>query len=149
VNEDERFLAAAIKEAMTSREAGGIPIGAVLVCDGEIIATGHNRRVQDGSAIHHAEMNCIENAGRIAPDRYARSTLYTTLSPCYMCAGAVVLFGIKRIVAGENRTVGMAESFLAEHNVDLTVMDNPECFDMLQSFIKANPAVWHEDKGDN
>lgn len=142
------FLAEAIAEAKSSLDAGGIPIGSVLVCDGKVISRGHNRRVQDGSAIHHAEMNCFENAGRLPASVYRRSTLYSTLSPCFMCAGAAVLFGVKKVVIGENRTISMSDAFLQEHGVEVENLDDEECYELLQDYIKSHPDVWDEDKGD-
>ena len=149
MSKDPDFLSEAIAEAKASLAEGGIPIGAVLVCDGEVIGRGYNRRIQHNSAIHHAEMNCFENAGRFPSSVYKKSTLYTTLSPCYMCAGAAVLFGVKKVVIGEKRTVNMAESFLREHGVEIEVRDDGECYELLQNYIAANPEVWNEDKGDN
>ena len=144
----DEFLEAAIAEARKSLAEGGIPIGAVLVCDGAIIGRGYNRRVQDGSAVQHGEVNCFENAGRLPAAVYRRSTLYTTLSPCPMCAGAMVLFGVRRVVVGEKRTVNMSEDFLRERGVVLDDADDPECYAMLQDYIRANPAIWDEDTGD-
>jgi cytosine/creatinine deaminase len=149
MKDDFFFLQEAFNEAKKSMAEGGIPIGAILVCEGEVIGRGYNRRVQLGSAVHHAEINCFENAGRLSPATYAKSTLYTTLSPCFMCAGAAVLFGVKRIVAGENRTVAMGEEFLKAQGVNLNVVDSEECYALLQSYIAENPSIWHEDKGDN
>ncbi len=143
------FLAEAVAQAKTSLAEGGIPIGAVLVCDGEVIGRGYNRRIQHNSAIHHAEMNCFENAGRFPAAVYRKSTLYTTLSPCYMCAGAAVLFGVRKVVIGEKRTVNMAEAFLKEHGVDVEVVDDSACYEMLQDYIRRHPEIWNEDKGDN
>jgi cytosine deaminase len=145
----DAFLAAAIDEAKKGLEEGGIPIGAVLVCDGRLIGRGRNRRVQDDSVIHHAEMNCFENAGRFPANVYNRAVLYTTLSPCYMCAGAAVLLGVRKIVVGENRTIGMAEDFLRQQGVEVEIVDDPECHRLLQSYIAAHPDVWNEDKGDH
>jgi cytosine deaminase len=147
---EDRYLAECLAEARRGLAEGGIPIGAVLVSkEGEIIGRGRNRRVQDDSVIHHAEMNCLENAGRLPSSVYAGATLYTTLSPCFMCAGAAVLLGIRRVVAGENRTVAMGEEFLRGQGVDLQVLDDAQCFAMLQAYIRAHPEVWHEDKGDH
>jgi cytosine/creatinine deaminase len=145
----DTFLAEAIAEAKKGLSQGGIPIGSVLVCDGEIIGRGHNRRVQDGSAIHHAEMNCFENAGRLRPSVYRRSTLYTTLSPCFMCAGAAVFFGVKKVVVGEKRTISMSDAFLRQHGVEVEIADDAECYELLQGYIRAHPEVWDEDKGDH
>lgn len=149
MTQDVGFMAEAFEQAKASMAEGGIPIGAILVCDGEVIGRGFNRRVQHKSAIHHAEMNCFENAGRLLPSIYRRSTLYTTLSPCYMCAGAALLFGVKKIVVGENRTASMGEQFLRERGVELKLLDDSDCYELLQSYIKAHPEVWNEDNGGN
>jgi cytosine/creatinine deaminase len=142
------YLAACLDEARAGYAEGGIPIGAVLVGeDGAILARGRNRYVQDGSVIHHAEMNCLENAGQLPAAVYKGATLYTTLSPCFMCAGAALLLGIPRVVAGENRTVAMGEAFLRAHGVELTVLDDAACHTLLQDYIGAHPAVWQADKG--
>lgn len=146
----DRYLGAALAQARLGLAEGGIPIGAVLVSrEGEIIGEGRNRRVQDDSVIHHAEMNCLENAGRLPAAVYQGATLYTTLSPCFMCAGAALFLGIRRVVAGENRTVAMGEEFLRDHGVTLEVLDNQECHRLLQEFIAAHPDLWNEDKGDH
>jgi len=146
----ETYLGAALAQARLGLAEGGIPIGAVLVSKaGEILAEGRNRRVQDGSVIHHAEMNCLENAGRLPAAVYRGATLYTTLSPCFMCAGAALLLGIRHVVAGENRTVAMGEEFLRSHGVTLEVLDSAECHEVLQAYIRAHPEVWNEDKGDH
>jgi cytosine deaminase len=149
MTQDVGFMAEAFEQAKASMAEGGIPIGAILVCDGEVIGRGFNRRVQHKSAIHHAEMNCFENAGRLSPSIDRRSTLYTTLSPCYMCAGAALLFGVKKIVVGENRTANMGEQFLRERGVELKLLDDSDCYELLQSYIKAQPEVWNEDNGGN
>ena len=147
---DNQYLGECLAQARLGLAEGGIPIGAVLVSkEGEIIGRGRNRRVQDDSVIHHAEMNCLENAGRLPAAVYAGATLYTTLSPCFMCAGAAVLLGIRHVVAGENRTVAMGEEFLRGQGVDLQVLDNAECYAILQDYIRTHPEVWHEDKGDH
>lgn len=143
----DEFLAAALAEAEKGREEGGIPIGSVLVRDGVIIGRGHNRRVQNGSVIHHAEMNCLENAGRLAPSVYREATLYTTLSPCSMCAGAAALFGVKKVVIGENRTFEMSEDFLRSKGIEVEVVDDAGCYRILQDFIKDHPEIWDEDIG--
>ena len=140
-------MRAALDEARKGLDEGGIPIGSVLVCDGRIIGRGHNRRVQDGSVIHHAEMNCLENAGRLSARVYARCTVYSTLSPCPMCSGAIVLYGIKRCVIGENRTFMGAEDLLRSKGVEVVVQDNEECFDVMKAFISRSPEIWHEDIG--
>jgi cytosine deaminase len=141
------FMRAALDEARKGLDEGGIPIGSVLVCDGRIIGRGHNRRVQDGSVIHHAEMNCLENAGRLSARVYARCTVYSTLSPCPMCSGAIVLYGIKRCVIGENRTFMGAEDLLRSKGVEVVVQDNDECFDLMKAFIARSPEIWNEDIG--
>jgi len=146
----ERYLDAALEQARLGQAEGGIPIGAVLVGqDGAILAHGRNRYVQDGSVIHHAEMNCLENAGHLPAEVYRGATLYTTLSPCFMCAGAALLLGIPRVVAGENRTVAMGEAFLRAHGVELTVLDDARCYTLLQEYIRAHPDIWNADKGDH
>jgi cytosine/creatinine deaminase len=146
-HESDPFMEAAIDEARKGSGEGGIPIGSVLVLDGKIIGRGHNRRIQDGSVIHHAEMNCLENAGRQPAEVYARCTVYSTLSPCPMCSGAMILYGIKKCVIGENRTFTGAEDLLRSKGVEVLVHDNGECFDLMQAFIKRSPKVWNEDIG--
>jgi len=144
---DLELLDFAIAEARKGRAEGGIPIGAALVVDGEVIAVGHNRRVQDGSAIHHGETNCLENAGRLPASVYARATMVTTLSPCDMCTGAMLLYGIPRVIVGENRTFLGGEDYLRERGVEVTVVDSAECVSMMAEFIEAEPALWNEDIG--
>ncbi|NNC87665.1 MAG: nucleoside deaminase [Akkermansiaceae bacterium] len=141
------FLEAAIAEARAGLAAGGIPIGSVLVCDGEIIGRGHNRRVQDGSVIHHAEMNCLENAGRLEASVYARCVLYSTLSPCPMCSGAILLYRIPRVVVGENRTFRGPEEYVRGRDVSLDVVQDETCIALMRDFIRDNPALWNEDIG--
>lgn len=141
------FLAAAIAEARIGLAAGGIPIGAVLVCEGKIIGRGHNRRVQDGSVIHHAEMNCLENAGRQPAAVYRRCILYSTLSPCPMCSGAALLYGIRHIVAGENRNFQGPEEHVRSQGVKLEILNDPGCIALMRDFIAANPNLWNEDVG--
>jgi cytosine deaminase len=127
---------------------GGIPIGGALVAhDGTVLGVGHNRRVQLGSAILHGETDALEHAGRLRATTYAASTMYTTLSPCHMCTGAILLYGIPRVVLGENRTFLGAEDLLREHGVDVVNLDSAECHDLMESFIAANPALWNEDIG--
>ena len=147
MSDDSSFLAAAIAEARTGVGEGGIPIGAALVVDGQVVATGRNRRVQQGSAIRHGETDCLENAGRLPAKVYARSTMYTTLSPCHMCTGAVLLYGIPRVVVGENRTFMGAEDLLRQHGVEVVVLDDAECVELMTTFIRENPALWNEDIG--
>ncbi|MFL6538697.1 MAG: nucleoside deaminase [Chthoniobacterales bacterium] len=141
------FLQSAIEEARAGLTGGGIPIGSVLVCDGKIIGRGHNQRVQRGSVIHHAEMNCLENAGRQRAEVYRRCTIYSTLSPCPMCSGAIVLYGIPRVVIGENATFVGAEDYLRANGIQLDVLQNEECIAMMRDFIRARPELWNEDIG--
>jgi creatinine deaminase len=141
------FLRAAIEEAKRGLGQGGIPIGSVLVCDGKVIGRGHNQRVQKGSVIHHAEMNCLENAGRQKAEVYRRCTIYTTLSPCAMCAGAILLYQIPRVVIGENATFKGAEDLLRNNGVILDLINDQECIDMMREFIAKNPELWNEDIG--
>ncbi|TFG10646.1 nucleoside deaminase [Candidatus Thorarchaeota archaeon] len=144
----ERFMEEAIREAEKGLEEGGIPIGSILVIDSEIVGRGRNRRIQEGSAILHAEMDCIENAGRLPATKYKRATLYSTLSPCDMCSGAVLLYGIPTIVVGENRNFKGPENHLRERGVSVVVLDNRRCAELMDSFIKARPDVWKEDIGE-
>lgn len=141
------FLQAAIAEARRGLAAGGIPIGSVLVCDGEIIGRGHNQRVQHGSVIHHAEMNCLENAGRQVASVYQRCVLYSTLSPCPMCSGAALLYKIPRIVVGENVTFQGPEAYVRSQGVQVEVLNDPECIQLMRDFIAARPELWWEDIG--
>ena len=142
-----KFLDAAINEARKGLEAGGIPIGSVLVLDGRIVGRGHNQRVQKGSAVLHAEMDCLENAGRLTAADYARSTLYSTLSPCDMCSGAILLYGIPKVVVGENRTFQGPEDHLRSRGVELEIVDDPGCVQLMAGFIRDNPELWNEDIG--
>ena len=141
------FLQAALDEARQGLAEGGIPIGSVLVIDGSIVARGHNRRVQQGSAILHAEMDCIERAGRLEAADYRRSTLYSTLSPCDMCSGTALLYAIPRIVIGENRTFRGPEDYVRSRGVELVVVDDAECARLMREFIAARPELWNEDIG--
>ncbi len=143
----DKFLQAAIEEAKKGMVEGGIPIGSVLVIDGKIVGRGHNRRVQKGSAVLHAEMDCLENAGRIKASDYKRAILYSTLSPCDMCSGAVLLYGIPKVVIGENKTFQGPEEYVKSRGVDVEVMDNQECINLMETFIKNNPVLWNEDIG--
>lgn len=143
----DKFLAAAIEEARLGMNEGGIPIGSVLVIDGQIVGRGHNQRVQKGSAVLHAEMDCLENAGRINASDYRRATLYSTLSPCDMCSGAILLYGIPKVVIGENRTFCGPESYTGSRGVEVVVVDNQECRQLMETFIKSNPELWNEDIG--
>ena len=142
------FLEAAIAEAHKGLQAGGIPIGSVLVLDGEIVGRGHNQRVQKKSPVLHAEMDCLENAGRLAAADYARSTLYSTLSPCDMCSGAILLYGIPRVIVGENRTFQGPEEHLRSRGVEVEIVDNAECVQLMTDFIRKNPELWNEDIGE-
>jgi cytosine deaminase len=144
----DAYLAAAIEEARKGLDAGGIPIGSVLVIDGEIAARGHNQRVQKGSTVLHAEMDCLENAGRLTAATYRRATLYSTLSPCDMCSGAILLFGIPRVVVGENETFQGPEDLLRERGVEVNVINNSDCVRMMRDFIIANRRLWNEDIGE-
>jgi cytosine deaminase len=141
------FLAAAIEQARQSLAEGGIPIGSVLVHGGQIIGRGHNCRVQTGSPIDHGEMNCLRNAGRLPASVYRQCTLYSTLSPCPMCSGAIVLYKIPRVVVGENRTFLGAEETLRAHGVQVDVVDDAECLRLMADFIRAHPQLWNEDIG--
>ena len=134
----------ALELARKSKSEGGIPIGLVLVKDGKIIGEGHNRRVQNNDQTAHAEIECLRNAGRI---KYSGSVLYSTLMPCYMCAGAIVQFGIKKVVAGEQRSFTGAASFMREHGVEVIDLEDEECYGLMQEFIKENPKLWNEDIG--
>ena len=141
------FLAAALAEARAGFAEGGIPIGSVLVHQGRVIGRGHNRRVQKGSAILHGEMDCLENAGRLSAAIYSASTLYTTLSPCPMCTGAILLYKIARVVIGENRTFMGSEDALRQAGVNLEVVQDPECIELMREFIAQSPVLWNEDIG--
>lgn len=140
-------MRAAVEEAKAGLAEGGIPIGSVLVLDGRIIGRGHNRRVQRGSAILHAEMDALENAGRLAAREYRRATLYSTLSPCDMCSGTALLYGISRIIVGENTTFRGPEDYVRSRGVDLEVLDLADCIEMMRRFIAAKPELWNEDIG--
>lgn len=144
----DKFLEAAIEEAKKGRDAGGIPIGSVLVIDGEIVGRGHNQRVQQGSPILHAEMDCFENAGRIKAADYKKATLYSTLSPCDMCSGTALLYGIPKIIVGENKTFQGPEEYVRSRGVDLEIVDNRECIKLMEDFITENPQLWDEDIGE-
>ncbi len=143
----DEFLAAAIDEARKGLAAGGIPIGSVLVIDGRIVGRGHNQRLQKGSPVLHAEMDCLENAGRLPAADYRRAVLYSTLSPCDMCSGAILLYGIRRVVVGENQTFQGPEDYLRSRDVELEVVENEECRQLMRDFIESNPALWNEDIG--
>ncbi|HEY0549539.1 MAG TPA: nucleoside deaminase [Verrucomicrobiae bacterium] len=141
------FLEAAIDEAKKGLASGGIPIGSVLVCDGKILGRGHNQRVQQGSVIHHGEMNALENAGRQRASVYQRSVIYTTLSPCPMCSGAIVLYKIPHVIVAENKTFLGAENYLRAQGVRVDVLQNEECIQLMRDFIAKHPTLWNEDIG--
>lgn len=141
------FLKLAIEEARAGLAEGGIPIGSVLVIDGQVVGRGHNRRVQKGSAILHAEMDCLENAGRLKARDYQRATLYSTLSPCDMCSGTALLYKIPRIVIGENKTFQGPEEYVRSRGVQLTILQDAECIAMMKDFIAKRPELWNEDIG--
>ena len=145
--DDERWLTAAIDQARQGLSEGGVPVGAALVIDGELIAAGRNRRVQTGSAIRHGETDCLERAGRLPASRYARATMYTTLSPCDMCTGAILLYGIPRVVMGENTTFTGAEDLLRARGVELVNAESQACKDLMAEFIARYPDIWNEDIG--
>jgi len=145
---DDPFLQAAIDEARLGLAEGGIPIGSVLVLGERIVGRGHNRRVQQGSAILHAEMNCLENAGRLSPAEYRRATLYSTLSPCDMCSGAAMLYQIPRIVVGENATFQGPEDYVRSRGTTVEVVGDEECVELMRAFIADHPGLWNEDIGE-
>ena len=147
--EDRRHLALAIEQARIGRDEGGVPIGAVLVADGEVLGAGRNRRVQAGSAIRHGETDALENAGRQPASVYRRCTMVTTLSPCDMCTGAILLYGIPRVVIGENRTFRGGEDLLLARGVDIVNLDSAECVELMREFIAAHPDLWNEDIGED
>lgn len=147
MSEHTEFMQAAIEEAKKGLAAGGIPIGSVLVLDGKIIGRGHNQRVQLGSAIRHAEMDCLENTGRLPASDYRRAILYSTLSPCDMCSGAALLYGIEHVVVGENRTFQGPESYVSSRGVKVEILDNAECVALMEAFIREKPELWNEDIG--
>ena len=144
---DDEMMAAAIEQAETGLAEGGIPIGALLAVDGTILGAGHNRRVQMGSAIRHGETDALEQAGRLPAATYAKATMYTTLSPCHMCTGAILLYGIPRVVIGENRTFLGAEDLLRTHGVEVVNLDSQRCVELMSAFIAEYPALWFEDIG--
>ncbi|MEA2001635.1 MAG: nucleoside deaminase [Actinomycetota bacterium] len=149
MNEDDiRFLGEAIEQAKIGLSEGGIPIGAVLVSEGKLLGAGRNRRIQLGSPIRHGETDALEVAGRQPAAVYRRSTMYTTLSPCDMCTGAILLYGISRVVIGENRTFMGGEDYLKSRGVEVIVADNAECIQIMETFIADNPELWNEDIGE-
>ena len=144
----DKFLEAAIEEAIKGLKEGGIPIGSVLVINDKIVGRGHNRRVQNGSVILHAEMDCFENAGRLKASDYKKATLYSTLSPCDMCSGTALLYKIPKIVIGENKTFQGPEDYLRSRGVELQILNNHDCIKLMEDFIKAKPELWNEDIGE-
>jgi cytosine deaminase len=144
----DAFMQAAIEEARQGLAEGGIPIGSVLVIDGRIVGQGHNRRVQKNSVVLHAEMDCLENAGRLSAGQYQRAVLYSTLSPCDMCSGAILLYKIPRIVIGEHETFRGPEDYLRSRGVELVILNNEECIKLMNDFIATSPALWNEDIGE-
>jgi cytosine deaminase len=143
-----KYMAEAIAEAKKGLAAGGIPIGSVLVIDNKIVGRGHNQRMQKGSAVLHAEMDCLENAGRLTAKEYQRSVLFSTLSPCDMCSGAVLLYGIPKVIVGENKTFQGPEQYVKDRGVNVTVLNDPECIEMMEKFVRENPTLWNEDIGE-
>jgi len=141
----QEFMAQAIQEARKGLEEGGIPIGSVLVRGNEILSRGHNRRVQEGSSMKHAEIDCLMNAGRLTS--YGDTVLYSTLMPCYLCAGAAVQFRIPKVVVGENTTFSGAAQFMKDHGIEVVNLNLPECIEMMREFIRSHPALWNEDIG--
>ena len=144
----DEFMRAAIDEAKKGLAAGGIPIGSVLVIDGKIVGRGHNQRVQKGSAVLHAEMDCLENAGRLTARDYQRAVLYSTLSPCDMCSGTVLLYKIPKVVIGENKTFQGPEDYVRSRGVALEILNDAECIKLMEDFIAARPELWNEDIGE-
>jgi cytosine deaminase len=145
----DRFMQAAIDEARKGAAAGGIPIGSVLVIDDRIVGRGHNQRIQKGSPVLHAEMDCLENAGRLPAADYRRAVLYSTLSPCDMCSGTVLLYGIPKVVIGENRTFQGPEEYVRSRGVELEILDDTTCVEMMREFIEEKPELWNEDIGES
>ena len=144
----KKYMDVAIEEARKGLASGGIPIGSVLVIDDKIVGRGHNQQMQKGSAVLHAEMDCLENAGRLTAEEYRKSVLFSTLSPCDMCSGAVLLYGIPTVIVGENKTFQGPELHVRDRGVDVTILNDPECIEMMEKFIKDNPTLWNEDIGE-
>lgn len=142
------FMQAAIDEARKGRASGGIPIGSVLVIDGKIVGRGHNQRVQKGSAIRHAEMDCLEETGRLTAKDYQRAVIYSTLSPCDMCSGAILLYGIPQVVVGENKTFQGPEEYVRSRGVQVEILNDAACIKMMEDFIAEEPTLWNEDIGE-
>lgn len=147
MNQMEMFLNEAIEEAKTGLQEGGIPIGSVIVHNGSIIGRGHNKRIQKGSVVLHGEMDALENAGRLPASVYRECTLYTTLSPCPMCTGAILLYGIPKVIIGENKTFLGAEELLKQNGVEVIVVNDTECIEMMEQFIRDRSELWNEDIG--
>ena len=143
----DNFMDAAITQAKKGLDTGGIPIGSVLVLDGRIVASGHNQRIQKSSAILHAEMDCLENAGRLTSKEYSRAVIYSTLSPCDMCSGAILLYKIKKVILGENESFMGPEKYVKSRGVEVINYDNEECKQLMAEFMKAKPELWNEDIG--
>jgi cytosine deaminase len=143
----QEFMRAAYEQAMLGLSVGGLPIGSVMAIDGEIIAKGHNQRIQRGSSILHAEMDCLEKAGRLTSRDYQRAVLYSTLSPCDMCSGAILLYKIPTVIVGENRNFQGPESYVRSRGVDVQILDAPDCVAMMEDFIRRHPTLWNEDIG--
>lgn len=144
----ETFMDAAVAEARKGRDAGGIPIGSVLVIDDEIVGRGHNQRIQRGSVVLHAEMDCLENAGRLKASDYRKATIYSTLSPCSMCTGAILLYGIPIVVVGEKTTFAGPQRLLESAGVEVYVLDDLRCISIMEEFISTHPELWNEDIGE-
>jgi cytosine deaminase len=144
----DKFMRAAYEEAVKGYESGGIPIGSVLVIDGKIVGRGHNQRVQKGSPILHAEMDAMENAGRLKASDYKKAVLYTTLFPCDMCSGTALLYKIPKIIIAENRHFQGHPEYLKSRGVELVLLDDPECFDLMEKFVTEKPELWNEDIGE-
>ena len=144
----KKYMDVAIEEARKGLASGGIPIGSVLVIDDKIVGRGHNQRMQKGSAVLHAEMDCLENAGRLTAKDYRKSVLFSTLSPCDMCSGAVLLYGIPKVIVGENKTFQGPEQHVRDRGVEVTILNDPECIEIMEKFIKENPTLWNEDIGE-
>jgi cytosine deaminase len=147
--DDQDFMQVAIDEATRGLAEGGVPVGAALVADGAVLGSGHNRRVQQGSVIRHGETDCLENVGRLHASVYRRATMYTTLSPCDMCTGAILLYGIPRVVVGENATFMGNEDYLRARGVEVVNLDSPECKGLMAEFIERFPDIWNEDIGED
>ncbi len=148
VSEHDVFMKAALEEAEMGLREGGIPIGSVFVIDGKIVGRGHNKRVQDGSVVLHAEMDCLENTGRLKAKDYKKGVLYSTLSPCDMCSGAILLYKIPKVVIGENQTFKGPEEYVRSRGVAVEVLDDKRCIELMTNFIRENPALWNEDIGE-